>query len=149
MTDVSLKDAFDIYQKQSDSLHKLWAYFQIASVAVLGYTVGSDKSLWGNWTYIVVAFGYFIVAFSNGLVIMVSQLELAKFAAAVNEAAAAGGPISRKLTIRAMPSSVVGWFHTVVSVIVLAAIAQAWYDKCGQTSRCSSQPAAAATKSAA
>ena len=101
MTDISLKDAFDMYQKQSDSLHKLWAYFQIASVAVLGYTVGSDKSLWGQSTYLVVALGYLFVAFSNGFVILVSQQELAKFAAAVNEAAAAAGPISAHLRIAA------------------------------------------------
>lgn len=28
MHDIGLKDAFDIYQKQSDSLHKLWTYFR-------------------------------------------------------------------------------------------------------------------------
>lgn len=44
MTDITLKEAFDIYQKQSDSIHKLWAYYQLISLSVLGYTVGSNKA---------------------------------------------------------------------------------------------------------
>ncbi len=147
MPDVTLKDTFDIYQKQSDSVHKLWAYFQVVSLAVLGYTVGSEKAQWSDWTYALIAGSYTCFALANQWVIVASQRELATFGDAVREAAQHGGAIGRMLVVRAVAPRTVAAFHTAALLIVLGAIGFTWVDRCRPTS--ASAPAAAGTGSAA
>lgn len=134
--DISLKDAFDIYQKQSDSVHKLWGYFQIVSIAVLGYTVGSDKGQWSQTTYIIIAASYVFFACCNQWVVVLSQKELNRFASAVHESAEAAGPIGEKLSVKAVKPSRVRMFHTISSIVVLAAIWVTWHDKCESLPSC-------------
>jgi hypothetical protein len=130
MTDVSLKEAFDIYQKQSDSVHKLWAYFQVVSLAVLGYTIGSEKAQWGTSTYLLIAGSYFFFAVANQWVIVFSQRELQTFGTAVSDAAKQSGSIGKKLAVKAVDPKKVALFHSVSMLIVLGAISAAWVDKC-------------------
>jgi hypothetical protein len=130
MADMSLKEAFDIYQKQSDSLHKLWAYFQVVSLAVLGYTVGSDKAQWGTETYLLIGASYLFFAIANQWVIVFSQKELENFGKAVTAAARESGPIGEKLAVQAVAPKKVAIFHTVSLLVVLLAIGFAWVDKC-------------------
>ncbi|MGC3987542.1 MAG: hypothetical protein QM777_24035 [Pseudorhodoferax sp.] len=134
--DVSLKDAFDIYQKQSDSIHKLWAYFQVVSLAVMGYTVGSDKSQWSWVTYLLVSSSYAFFGVSSHYVIALSQHELNRFAKAVQSAAALSGPVGTQLAVAAVPVWRVRLFHAVSAVVVIGAIWGAWYDKCSGTKQC-------------
>jgi hypothetical protein len=144
--DVSLKDAFDIYQKQSDSQHKLWAYFQVASLAVLGYTVGSNNSQWSIWTYSLIALSYIFFAISNHYVVALSQHELNRFATAVQDATKTAGPIGMGLSVEAVAVWRVRLFHSISAAVVLLAIWGTWYDKCAAPKQC---PAVAASKPAA
>lgn len=132
MADLTLKDAFDMYQKQSDGLHKLWTYFQVISLAVLGYTLGSDKAQWGDATYIGVALSYLFFAVSNGIVIYRSQKELRTLEKAVTEAAKVSGQIGQGLTINSLEAKQVAGFHAVAALIVVIAIGLTWKDKCYQ-----------------
>ncbi len=136
MTNMTLKEAFDIYQKQSDGIHKLWGYFQVVSLAVLGYTLGTDKSQWGTATYMFVGLSYIFFAIANQIVVVVSQDELAKFSEAVNAAAKESGPIGEKLKLSSIRPKAVAFFHSVSAIIVLAAITAAWFDKCSGTKVC-------------
>lgn len=140
-TDVSLKDAFDIYQKQSDSLHKLWAYFQAVSLAVLAYTVGSDKAQWSIWTYALISLSYIFFAISNQYVVALSQHELNRFSTAVQDATKTAGPIGKKLTVEAVAVWRVRLFHSISAVVVLFAIWGTWYDKCVAPKQCPAVPA--------
>ena len=128
--DVTLKEAFDIYQKQSDSAHKLWAYFQVVSLAFLGYTVGSNKSLWGDWTYVLAALSYVLFASATQWVIVLSQRELKRFGESVAVASSRSGPIGRGLAVKAVSPWKVRAFHSVSAIVVVVAIAATWYDKC-------------------
>ena len=130
MSDISLKEAFDIYQKHSDSLHRLWAYFQVVSLAVLGYTIGSEKANWATSTYLLIAGSYFFFAVANQWVIVLSQRELEAFGGAVAEAAKNCGAVGKKLIVQPVNSKKVAFFHTVSLLIVLGAIGAAWIDKC-------------------
>lgn len=141
MSDMSLKEVFDIYQKQSDSVHKLWAYFQVVSLAVLGYTIGSDKAQWGTGTYLLIAASYCFFAVANQWVIVFSQRELVVFGKAVGEAAQQSGTIGKKLTVQAVSPRRVALFHTVSLLIVLGAIGFSWIDKC-YGKQCPKPPAA-------
>lgn len=136
MEDMTLKESFDVYQKQSEELHKLWAYFQVVSLAVLGYTLGSDKSQWGTATYLFVGFGYAFFAIANQIVVVVSQEDLAKFGKAVSAAAKDSGPIGTELKVSSVRPRVVAFFHSVSALIVVAAIAAAWNDKCSGQKVC-------------
>ena len=136
MTDISLKEAFDIYQKQSEGLHKLWAYFQVVSLAVLGYTLGTDKSQWGNGTYLFVGLSYVFFAVANQIVIVVSQEELANFGKGVTAAAKSSGTIGKELKVSSIRPRAVAFFHTVSAVIVLVAITATWVDKCSGQKVC-------------
>lgn len=129
MVDISFKDAFDIYQKQSDSVHKLWAYFQVISIAVLGYTIGSDKGKWSDSTYLLIAASYFIFAATNQWVIAFSQKELHRFGEAVKMASEGTGPIGKRLVVKAVTPWKVRLFHSFATAMVLAAIGATWYDK--------------------
>ncbi len=128
-SDVSLKEAFDIYQKQSDSLHKLWAYFQVVSIAVLGYTVGSEKAHWSVWTYVLISMSYVFFALSSHYVVALSQKELNRFAKAVQEAANKAGPIGQQLSVKAVKVWKVRLFHFLSMLVVVFAIWGAWFDK--------------------
>lgn len=138
MADVSLKDAFDIYQKQSDSTHKLWAYFQVISIAVLGYTIGSDKAHWSDSTYILIVMSYLVFAIANQWVVVFSQRELHKFGEAVKMASINTGPIGEQLVVAAVKPWIVSVFHTFSAAMILAAIVATWYDKCPEPTSCSS-----------
>jgi uncharacterized membrane protein len=129
VTDISFKDAFDIYQKQSDSVHKLWAYFQFISLAVLGYTIGSEKGHWPGSTYLLIAASYFIFAAANQWVIVFSQKELNRFSEAVKMASKETGPIGNKLVVKAVKPWKVRLFHTFSAAVILIAIWATWYQK--------------------
>jgi hypothetical protein len=139
VNDISLKEAFDIYQKQSDSLHKIWAYFQVVSIAVLGYTVGSEKAHWSVWTYSLISISYGFFAMSNHYVLALSQKELNRYANAVQDAAFEAGPIGRQLSVNAVKVVRVRMFHFVATLVVIGAIWGAWFDKCTGLKSCPTQ----------
>lgn len=146
MSDILFKDAFDIYQKQSDSIHKLWAYFQVVSLAVLGYTIGSDKSRWSSDTYLLIAGSYLFFALANQWVIFVSQKELRKFGGAVELASKNTGPVGEKFVVEAVRPWVVVLFHFFSTAVVVTAILATWHDKCSAPGPCPA-PAAMESKS--
>lgn len=142
MADLTLKEAFDIYQKQSDSIHKIWAYFQIISLAVLGYTIGSEKEQWSTSTYFLVAGSYLLFAIANQVAITLSQKELYKFGRAVKIASEDTGPIGKKLVAKAVAPWKVSLFHTLAIAVILAAIFATWHDKRPEPASCSTTKAA-------
>jgi hypothetical protein len=127
--DLSVKDVFDIYQKQSESVHKLWAYFQIVSLAVLGYTLGTEKTLWSVWTYAFVAASYGIFGFANQWVLVLSQRELKSISDGLAIAVKSAGPVGQKLIVSAVKPWKVWLFHFASIVAVLVAIFTTWLDK--------------------
>jgi hypothetical protein len=82
---LSLKDAFDAYFTQRASVHKIWGYFSVVSLALLGYTVGSDKINWSFLTYKFIAVGYAIFSLANCIILVGSQRLLYKYKKGVNE----------------------------------------------------------------
>ena len=142
-SDVSLKDAFDIYQKQSDSVHKLWAYFQVVSIAVLGYTIGTEKTVWSSWIYVFICASYLLFAVSNQWVLVLSQSELQEFSQAVKAAAENTGQVGKLLKVSAVPPRRVRAFHTFSAIVVLVAVVFTWNDKCNGQWDCPKPPALA------
>ena len=122
---VSFKEASDIYQKQCDGVHRLWTYFQVVSLAVLGYTIGSDKSHWQTSSYLILAFSYLVFALGNHWVLVLSQTELDKSADAV------GGTCKKdRIALMLVPKPTkpryVRAFHLTIILLVTTAIIVTW-----------------------
>lgn len=143
MQDVGLKEVFDIYQKQSDSVHKLWAYFQVVSLAVVGVAMGGQKADWVSQSYALIGLSYFVFAAASVVVIYRSQKELYRFGKAVKSAASASGPLGQQLRIKAMEPTLVAAFQVVAALVVLISLGMAWTAKPADGSHSGSKAAAA------
>lgn len=137
--ELSLKDAFDIYQKMTENGHKLWAYFQFLSIAVLGYTLGTDKAEWSVQTYVLVGGAFLLFSALSNRAIFLAQREANRMAVAINDATSTE-PISAEklqyaLRIETTPPIPVSVFHAVVSTLVIAGIFSAYVDKCSTGDR--------------
>ncbi len=77
---LSLKDAMDIYQIQYSHVDQLWNYFSATTLAVLGYTIGSDKATRSMQGAYVIILGYFVFCIGNLAALFHSQLQLVQFA---------------------------------------------------------------------
>lgn len=137
--ELSLKDAFDIYQKMTENGHKLWAYFQFLSIAVLGYTLGTDKAEWSIRTYVLVGSAFLLFSALSNRAIFLAQREANRMAVAINDATSSESTGAEKLEhalqIETTPPIPVSVFHAVVSVLVLAGIFSAYIDKCSTGDR--------------
>ena len=118
---LSLKDAFDMYQKQADSVHKIWAYFQAVSIAVVAYALGGQLPATVDGTRIVFACAYGVFAFSNLLVLYHTQKEMYDFVPVVREIAASVKGVGNKLVVNAFEPWTVVFFHVFVSAAVVLA----------------------------
>src|SRR4051812_12614231 len=84
---TAIKAAMDLYIAQYNATDKLWAYFSTVTVAVLGFSVGSDKvskSFLEAW--IVVA-GYVVFCLGNYSALALAQEQLIAFAALASRVA--------------------------------------------------------------
>lgn len=126
MSDLSVKEALDLYQRQSDSIHKIWAYFQVVSFAVLGYVFSGKQSGLSGSVYLVIGLGYLCFAMANQWVIAASQRELEVFSSAVEMAAAKSGEIGRTLGVKAISAKMVVLLHSSATAVVLFALFLVW-----------------------
>lgn len=62
---ITIIDAFNMYQAQYSQVDKLWNYFGVISIAVAGFTVGSEKASRTIWEPIVIVVGYLAFCLGN------------------------------------------------------------------------------------
>lgn len=146
---VSLKDAFDMYQKQSDSVHKLWGYLSAVSIAVLGFTIGSDKINWTGPAYLFVALAYLMFAGSNLWVLRRSQQELGRISEGLRASARRTGPEAAKFVVTSVEADRVTLFHIASFAVVIVAIGFTWHQNCVRGTKCGSEAAPATAAASA
>lgn len=120
--DLSIKEAFDAYQKQSDTIHKLWTYFQVVSALFIAYVFEKNKVDWECGKKMLIAAGYLLFAGSNNYVIFRSQQELVSLSEGIKEAIKTSGPLAQRLQVNALPAGDVCFFHAAISLLLLTAI---------------------------
>jgi hypothetical protein len=145
---VTLKDAFDMYQKQSDSVHKLWGYLSAVSIAVLGFTIGSEKVNWTTSAYVFIGLAYLMFAGSNLWVLRRSQQELGRISEGLKVSADKNGDDAQKFVVASVQADRVTLFHAASILVVLGAIWFSWYQHCKLGTACGG-PAAPAANAAA
>ena len=60
-----LKTVLDLYQAQYNATDKLWTYFSTVTLAVLGFSVGSDRVSQSFLEASIVVVGYVVFCFGN------------------------------------------------------------------------------------
>lgn len=115
-----LKTALDIYASQYGATDKLWAYFSSVTLAVLGFSVASDKVSKSFVEASIVAFGYVIFCIGNFSALYLSHRQLIEFAAIVR-------PIAERYhvtltTLEPLAATSVALFYWAVVVAVCIGI---------------------------
>lgn len=80
MTELfSLKEALDLYQTQYSQVDKLWSYFGTFTLAVLGFTIGSEKATKSMKEVAVIIIGYLVFCAGNFKALLLGQQQLIDF----------------------------------------------------------------------
>lgn len=124
---LSLKDAYDIYNKHTESAHKLWAYFSAVSLAVLGYTIGKEKVAWPVDMYIVIGFCYVGFAWSNLWVLRTTQGECVQFALLLNKTAKEIDETGSAIAVESASVKNICSFHAFAQLVVVVSIFLTWH----------------------
>jgi len=75
-----LKASLDLYQAQYSATDKLWAYFSTITLAVLGFSIGSDKVSESFFEATLVVIGYLVFCVGNFQALDQAQRQLIQFA---------------------------------------------------------------------
>lgn len=76
----AVKDVLDLYFAQYGATDKLWAYFSSVTIAVIGFSVASDKVSKSFVEASFVVIGYLVFCFGNFQALLLSQKQLVQFA---------------------------------------------------------------------
>jgi hypothetical protein len=115
-----LKIVWDIYSNQYDASDKLWSYFSSVTLAVLGFTIASEKASQSFSRAAIIIFGYLSFCVGNFAALYRSQQRLGEIADYIPNAAAKDGlalELYQPFDIRMISS-----FYWVVFVVVCGAI---------------------------
>jgi hypothetical protein len=86
MSDTStlgIKEAFEVYSKHRDVIVQMWSFYSAGTLAILGYTIGSEKATRG-WPEIgALLLGYAVFAVGNAWAVVSSQRELQAMACGI------------------------------------------------------------------
>jgi hypothetical protein len=119
--EFGLKEAFVVFNDHRELVAQLWSFFSAATLAVLGFTVGSDRATQGRAETHCIQVGYAVFALGNLCAIFVSQQEVERMARGINRLA-----VDQKMPefagITPIPPAAFLVFHLLVSAAVLYAI---------------------------
>src|SRR3954463_45698 len=83
-----IQAGMDLYIAQYNATDKLWAYFSTVTVAVLGFSVGSDKVSKSFLEASIVVAGYAVFCLGNYRALALAHSQLIEFAALARGVAA-------------------------------------------------------------
>ena len=116
-----LKEVLELYVKDREAILQMWSFFSAGTLAVLGFTVGSDKATLSKAAVRTVQFGYLVFAFGNLVAVVSSQSDYCAVARLVARLAEAQ-KLTELGTMYPIPPGLFAIFHIVVTIAVLAAI---------------------------
>lgn len=113
---AELKAALDLYATQYSATDRLWAYFSSVTLAILGFSVASDKVSKSFVEASVVVLGYLVFCIGNFSALHLSHRQLIEFAVIAE-------PIAKKYevsltTLTPLPLASVTWFYWAVVIAV-------------------------------
>ncbi|WP_411992090.1 hypothetical protein [Agarivorans sp. DSG3-1] len=75
---MELKDAIHIYQTHYSQIDLVWGYFSTVSIAILGFTLGTERITQKKLEFRAVQFGYLIFSMGNFSALYSGQSDLIK-----------------------------------------------------------------------
>jgi hypothetical protein len=123
---ASFKIAMDMYQAQYGATDRLWGYFSAVSLAVVAYTVSSEKitRLFPEAFTVVVA--YVVFCFGNCKALAAAQAQLLMLAEVVRSRGASAGLNATAFQPFSM-ADLRGFYVAVVLAICGATLLLAWH----------------------
>ncbi|WP_147821182.1 hypothetical protein [Salidesulfovibrio onnuriiensis] len=84
MEDLKLAmEAIGLYQVQYDQVDKIWSYFSVVTLAIVGFVVGSDKAVRSIKEPIAIVCGYLVFCWGNHQALVKGQRQLEELYATV------------------------------------------------------------------
>lgn len=125
---MELYDALGLFQNQTVNVNRLWEYYSTATLAVLGFTIASEKATRSRHEITAIQIGYFVFAFGNAFAVKAAQAKLIKYGILVEEC---GGSEKLASTFSVVQISI---FHALVTLSVLLIIEVTYrYNKSSKT----------------
>jgi hypothetical protein len=123
----AVKAALDLYLAQYNATDKLWAYFATVTLAVIGFSVGSDKVSKSFLEAAIVAVGYVVFSVGNFQALMLAQKQLIQFAALARRVA--GQHSVQMSALEPFPVAEEACFYWAVVIAVCAGILLITYQR--------------------
>ena len=121
---MTLAETMTLFQDQVSNMDSLWAYYSSAALAVLGFTIASDKATRSRHETIVIQAGFLLFAIGNAIAIYATQLTLIKLGVIVSSFKDGCG------LANTFDERLVMLFHGVVTLAILVLIEVAFrYNK--------------------
>lgn len=114
-----LKTAIDMYQAQYTATDKLWAYFSTVSLALVAYTISSDKVTRVFPEALTAVAAYLTFCIGNFSALSAAQEQLLALARMVRTQGAPHGITDANF--RVFTTAEVAWFYWLVVVVIAAA----------------------------
>jgi hypothetical protein len=121
-----LKAAMDMYQAQYIATDKLWGYFSVVSLAVVAYTISSEKVTRIFPEAFAVLTAYVVFCFGNFAALEASQRQLVALADLLRERGKAAG-VNVEAFNSFEPRYLMLYYVSVVLAICFATTLLAWY----------------------
>ncbi|MBQ1784488.1 MAG: hypothetical protein II007_12630 [Gammaproteobacteria bacterium] len=129
MADIStLLDTISVYQTQYDQVDKLWNYFSVVTLAMVGFVIGNDKATRTIKEPLAILAVYWVFCIGNHAALIRGQEQLEQLGKLVtnqaHELANSGFSISLG-EFKPLSTDSVNWFHLgVIAAISMGVMAQ-------------------------
>jgi len=121
-----LKTALDLYQSQYTATDRLWGYFSAVSLAVVAYTISSEKVTRIFPEALAVIAAYLVFCLGNFRALQAAQVQLLQLADLVRERGKAAG--INVDSFEPFPVEELRQYYiAVVAAICIATLLLAWY----------------------
>lgn len=121
---LGVKDALELFAAHREAIIKMWGFYSTVTLAILGFTIGSEKAAHDLTTTRIIQVGYGVFALANMTAIATSQWELLAMAETIkthvlpaNLAGLTSSPIHPGFFIA---------FHLVIAAAVIYGIQRAY-----------------------
>ena len=113
---MELNEAIGLFQNQVSNMDSLWAYYSSAVLAVLGFTIASDKATRSRHEIAAIQIGFTLFSVGNALAIAGSQKSLI----AISQLVCLAGGEKELAEVFSIPQVIA--FHAVVTISILIII---------------------------
>ena len=121
MCEFGLKEAFEVYSKHRDVIIQMWSFYSVGTLAVVGYTVGSEKATRTMREVFAILVAYLAFAIGNAWAVVSSQRELDSMAKGI-DVLLKGKLLAKYYSVRPVDPDLFILFYVVVSAAVSLAI---------------------------